>query len=89
MGEEVIMDFLQGVVHGRIIELDGESGFPDGQRVSLVVQPSDASPVEKSQPPREGLRASFGAWAEDADELDAYLDWNRRQRKIPRPEMRP
>ncbi len=31
-----------------------------------------------------GLRRSFGAWAEDGEELDKYLDWNRRQRKVGR-----
>jgi uncharacterized protein (DUF433 family) len=29
----------------------------------------------------EGLRRSFGAWAGDGSELDAYLDINRRSRK--------
>jgi hypothetical protein len=84
------MDFLQGIIHGKIIELDNESGFPDGQRVSLVVQPSNtASTTEERLPPGEGLRISFGAWTEDAEKLDVYLDWNRRQRKITRPEIQP
>jgi hypothetical protein len=84
------MDFLQGIVHGKIIELDNEPGFPDGQRVSLIVQPSEAdSSAEKNLPPGEGLRRSFGTWADEAEELDAYLEWNRRQRKITRPEMQP
>jgi uncharacterized protein (DUF433 family) len=34
-----------------------------------------------------GLRRSFGAWAEDADELDRFLDWNRQRRKRSRPEI--
>jgi hypothetical protein len=34
-----------------------------------------------------GLRRSFGAWAEDADELDKYLEWNRQQRKLSRREI--
>ena len=34
-----------------------------------------------------GLRRSFGVWAEDADELDKYLEWNRQQRKISRREI--
>ena len=29
-----------------------------------------------------GLRRSFGGWAEDAEELDKYLEWNRQQRKM-------
>jgi len=34
-----------------------------------------------------GLRRSFGAWAEDAEELDEYLRWTRQQRKTRRPEI--
>jgi len=34
-----------------------------------------------------GLRRAFGGWAEDADELDEYLEWTRRQRKIGRREI--
>ena len=33
-----------------------------------------------------GLRQSFGGWAEDAEELDAYLKWTRQQRKVRRRE---
>ena len=29
----------------------------------------------------EAMRRSVGAWTEDADELDEYLEWKRRQRK--------
>jgi uncharacterized protein (DUF433 family) len=31
-----------------------------------------------------GLRRSFGGWAEDAEDLDKYLEWTRQQRKIRR-----
>ena len=34
-----------------------------------------------------GLRRSFGAWAEDEEELNKYLEWNRKQRKIGRREV--
>jgi uncharacterized protein (DUF433 family) len=34
-----------------------------------------------------GLRRSLGGWEEDAEELDKYLEWNRQQRKIGRPEI--
>jgi uncharacterized protein (DUF433 family) len=34
-----------------------------------------------------GLRQSCGAWAEDAEELDEYLEWTRQQRKIGRREI--
>ena len=35
--------------------------------------------------PGEGLRRAFGAWSDDAEELDRYLEWNRQQRKVGRP----
>ena len=35
----------------------------------------------------EGLRRSFGAWAEEADELDEYLAWTRQQPKLRRREI--
>lgn len=75
---------LKGVVHGKTIELEDESGFPDGQEVNVTVQP-----VREQLAPGEGLRRAFGAWADDADELDRFLEWNRQQRKIGRPEIEP
>ena len=36
-----------------------------------------------------GLRRSFGAWAEDAEDLDRYLEWNRRRRRLSRREIDP
>ncbi|MEX0710777.1 MAG: hypothetical protein WD278_00420 [Pirellulales bacterium] len=77
---------LRGVLRGKTIELDQEPGLPDGQEVRVVVQPVEAS---DSLPPGEGLRRAFGAWAEDAEELDKYLEWNRDQRRIGRPEIGP
>jgi hypothetical protein len=38
----------------------------------------------KDLPPGEGLRRAFGAWAEDAEEVDKFLEWNRAQRKLER-----
>jgi hypothetical protein len=40
-------------------------------------------------PPGEGLRRSFGAWAEDAEELDDYLADSRRRRKLGRSGIEP
>ncbi len=53
-------NILKGIVHGRTIELDHEPGFPEGQRVSVTLLPA--------LPPGEGLRRSFGSWANDAAE---------------------
>jgi hypothetical protein len=38
----------------------------------------------KDLTPGEGLRRAFGAWAEDAEEVDKFLEWNRTQRKLER-----
>ncbi len=84
------METLRGVVHGRMIELENESGLPDGQSVTVVVQATENAVEGAGSPPSSaGLRRAFGAWAEDAKELDDYLEWNRRQRRIGRPEMKP
>jgi uncharacterized protein (DUF433 family) len=38
---------------------------------------------EYAQLPIE-MRRSFGAWAEDSEELDEYLEWTRQHRKVSR-----
>jgi len=68
----------RGVVYGKTIELDEETGLSDGQEVNVLVQLVEAG--EQRLPPGEGLRRAFGGWAEEAEELDAYLEWNRQQR---------
>jgi hypothetical protein len=84
------MEPLRGVVHGRMIELENEPGLPDGLSVTVMVQPAKAV-VERDSgsQPGAGLRHAFGAWAEDAKELDDYLEWNRRQRRMVRTEIEP
>jgi hypothetical protein len=76
-----------GIVHGTTIELAEATGLPDGLEVSVTVQSAEAD--AERLPPGEGLRRAFGGWAEDAEELDKYLEWNRQQRKKSRPEMEP
>jgi len=73
---------LRGVIHGKTIELTTESGLPEGQEVTVTVEP-----IVPKLPPGEGLRQAFGAWADDPEGLDEYLEWNRKQRKIDRPEI--
>jgi hypothetical protein len=76
---------LKGVITGRTIELDQEPGFPQGQEVYVFIEPAQLEPnIQGKLPPGEGLRRAFGAWAEDAEELDKYLEWARQQRKIGR-----
>jgi hypothetical protein len=78
---------VRGKVRGKLIELDEETGLPDGQAVAVTVQP--LTETRRRWPPGEGLRRAFGSWAEDAEELDRYLEWSRQQRKIGRPELEP
>lgn len=78
---------LKGVVHGKTIELEEEPGLPDGQEVTVVVRPT--APAPQKLPPGEGIRRSAGAWADDAVELDKYLEWSRQQRKLGRRELEP
>lgn len=46
---------FKGVVHGKTIELDQEPGLPDGQPVTVTVQPV---PIGQKLPPGDGLRRS-------------------------------
>lgn len=70
---------LKGVVRGRTIELDEELGLPDGQEVSVAVQPLLAS--------GEGIRQSAGAWSDAGPELDEWLEQMQRSRQQDRPEI--
>lgn len=78
---------LTGVIHGRIIELEQEPGIADGQKVAVTVEPI-APPTSPTGPEAlAALRRAAGAWADDAEGLDRYLEWNRQQRKGNRPEL--
>ena len=124
---------VKGVIRGKTIELDQQPELPDGQRVSVRVEPEEPPPkwmerftvdpsialgkltvagtrlladdlvrlVEEGRSDEElrrlhpeltpedmdavrqyakvpeSLRLSFGGWAEDAEELDEYLQWTR------------
>jgi len=75
----------RGVIHGKTIELVDPIGLPEGQEVTVTVQPFNTP--GQTLPPGEGIRKSAGAWAEDAEELDVYLEWNRQQRKVGRSQI--
>lgn len=64
---------IRGTVHGKTIELENELGLPEGQPVSLFVQPAGA--------PGDGIRQSAGAWADDAEGLEAWLSQVRASRQ--------
>jgi hypothetical protein len=76
-----------GIVHGTTIELGEATGLPDGLEVRVIVQPANAD--AERLPPGEGLRRAFGAWAEDAEELDAFQAEIRRARQRSRREVEP
>ncbi len=76
---------LKGVIHGRTIVLEAEPGFPDGQAVSVIVEPVAA---KDNQAIFEAFKRAAGSWENDDPEgLEEYLEWNRQQRKISRPEI--
>ncbi len=76
---------VKGIVRGKTIELERAPGIPDGQEVTVTVEPA----AESSQPAGQGLRRSAGAWSDDPQGLDEYLKWNRQQRKLARRELEP
>ena len=63
---------FSGVVRGNTVELDRAPGLPDGQPVAVTLAPV--------LPKGEGIRRSFGTWADDAAELDEFLAAVRRDR---------
>ncbi len=77
---------FKGVVHGKIIELDREPGLPDGQAVTVTVQPTPV-PAAGQVSTEELMRRTFGAWSQDAEALDKFLEETRQLRKLPRREV--
>jgi hypothetical protein len=78
---------LKGVIHGKTIELEMESGLPDGRPVDVTVRPH----VETGPrlPPGEGIRRSAGAWADDPECLDDFLKQLRQDREQDRTPIEP
>jgi hypothetical protein len=75
------MSIVRGVIHGKTIELDTQTGFPDGEPVTVFVQ--------KTLPPGEGIRQSAGAWADGGEALDRWFEVTQESRKLDRPEPNP
>ena len=74
---------MRGSIRGQTVVLLEDPGLPDGSIVSVSLNPRPLSDEEK----RATLLRLAGAWADDAEELDRYLEWNRRQRKVNRREI--
>lgn len=72
----------RGIVHGKTIELPQETGLPEGQEVTVTLETA-----RSNESAVEALRRSAGGWADDAQELDKYLEWNRQQRKASRRDL--
>lgn len=66
---------IRGILRGRTIELEQDLGVPDGQAILVEIRP-----IKSPEDMMEGLKKSFGGWADDAEGLDEYLDWNRQRR---------
>ena len=75
------MDTMRGVVHGRVIELESELQLPEGQQVTVIVQPI--------LPPAEAIRQSAGGWSDDPEGVDRFVEEMRRLRSLDRPEPTP
>jgi uncharacterized protein (DUF433 family) len=75
----LVDDLVQRVVEGR--------GDEELRRIHPELAPADVEAVRHYARVPEGLRRSFGGWAEDAEELDKYLEWARAQRRVHRREL--
>lgn len=75
---------VRGSIRGRPVELEVDPGLLDGSSVRVILEthpPSDEAG-------RIALLEAAGGWADDDVEgLDRYLEWNRQQRKVNRPEI--
>jgi hypothetical protein len=75
---------MSGTVHGNSIEADQSLGLPEGLKVKMVVSfTSETDAATSSVPP--GLLRAFGAWKEDSEEIDKFLEESRRLRLLENP----
>ena len=68
---------MRGVVHGKMIEVEGDLNLPEGQQVTVIVQPVPT--------PEEAIRQSFGDGPKTPRSWMS-LDGLRRDRQQERPE---
>jgi hypothetical protein len=74
---------LRGTVHGKTIELEAESGLPEGQQVTVLLEPAPSQSAA-GESPLEALKRAAGGWSDDPEGLERFLQWNRQQRKANR-----
>jgi len=72
---------VKGIVHGRTIELEQDSGLAKGQSVTVTLRPMLKS--------GEGVRQAIGSWAEDSAQLDTFIEQVYRDREDDRPQPTP
>src|SRR5258707_2474656 len=86
-GKTIVLDNELGLPDGQEVTVTvALTAVPSSISASPPSLPTDsqrrwdaASAEARDLPPGEGLRSSFGAWAEDGEELDQYLECNREQ----------
>lgn len=67
---------MTGVIKGNAIELDQPVALPQGQHVSIQMQPT-ALEAER----RAALDRAFGAWADDGSSLEEIFEFIRKGRE--------
>jgi hypothetical protein len=65
---------VNGVVHGKTIELDRDPGLPEGQSVTVTMQPAGGQPVSEQVRARRRLGGLAGSVTYMAADFDAPLD---------------
>ncbi len=75
---------IRGIVRGKTIEPDADTGLPEGQEVTVTVRPVEA--IDDKENAGEALKRAFGGWDDDDAGLEEFLEWNRSQRKVSRME---
>jgi uncharacterized protein (DUF433 family) len=75
MADDVVFEMEQGRTDAEIL------------RSHPKLTPRDVAALREYAKVPWGLRRLAGVWANDAAELDAYLEWNRRQKQVRRRPM--
>jgi len=70
-----VLKIIQGVVHGKTIELTEDCGIADGQKVELALRPL-YEPAQWG----DGIRRSAGGWL-NYPQIDAVMEQIQQDRK--------
>lgn len=76
---------VSGTVYGGHIEVEGDLGLPDGQRVTIVLKPPRPTPEEA----KAIIERLAGSWADEGPEFDEYIRNCRKEIPGERPELEP